>query len=76
MGQIREVNPKGGIIIVLDNFSLITLKKTKKTAKKLSINLTFPPPYSPDLNPVGFIWKSIKRGISPLLIKSKEHIGK
>ncbi|HUV79648.1 MAG TPA: transposase [Candidatus Bathyarchaeia archaeon] len=34
--------------------------------------LVFLPPYSPDLNPIEFIWKSIKRHISLLFIETKE----
>lgn len=34
----------------------------------------FLPPYSPDPNPVEFIWKTIKREVSPGFIQSKEHL--
>ena len=34
----------------------------------------FLPPYSPDLNPVEFIWKTIKREVSVRFIQSKEHL--
>ncbi|MDR1819902.1 MAG: transposase [Methanobrevibacter sp.] len=32
------------------------------------------PPYSPDLNPIEFIWKSIKKTISPLFIENIEKL--
>jgi transposase len=34
----------------------------------------FLPPYSPDLNPVEFVWKTIKREVSAKFIRSKEHL--
>ncbi|MEN4018852.1 MAG: transposase, partial [Methanobacterium sp.] len=46
------------------------------TARKLNINLVFLPPYSPDLNPIEFIWKTIKRELSPLFIETKTQIRK
>ena len=33
-------------------------------AKELGLYLVYLPPYSPDLNPIEFIWKSIKRVLS------------
>ncbi|MFQ6063540.1 MAG: transposase [Methanosarcinales archaeon] len=38
--------------------------ETIKKAKELGIYLIFLPPYSPDLNPIEYIWKSIKRMLS------------
>jgi len=43
-------------------------------AEELDERLVFLPAYSPDLNPIEFIWKSIKRVISPLSIKSKNDL--
>jgi transposase len=34
----------------------------------------FLPPYSPDQNPVEFVWKTIKREVSVRFIQSKEHL--
>jgi len=67
---IRKHNPKKEIILQLDNFPSHWANKTKEKAEELGITLIFQPPYSPDLNPIEFIWKSIKRELSPLLIES------
>jgi transposase len=72
--QIRENNPDGLVVLILDNFRSHWANKTRGTASKLNISLVFLPPYSPDLNPIEFIWKSIKREISPLLIKTLEEL--
>ena len=50
--------------------------KTRERADQLNIILVFQPPYSPDLNPIEYIWKSIKQKISPLLIDTLEEFQK
>lgn len=61
-------------MIILDNFRSHHAKLTRETAEKLNIDLVFLPPYSPNLNPIEFIWKTIKRELSPLLIETQEQI--
>lgn len=46
----------------------------KDKAKELGIHLVFLPPYSPDLNPIEYIWKSLKRVLSLLFIKSEDEL--
>ncbi|VUT28140.1 MAG: hypothetical protein SYNGOMJ08_00702 [Candidatus Syntrophoarchaeum sp. GoM_oil] len=41
-------------------------------AEKLEIYLVYLPPYSPDLNPIEFIWKSIKRVVSISFVENVE----
>jgi len=52
----------------------------KEEAEKLNISLVYLPPYSPDLNPIENVWKSVKRAVSeksPLSIEEvKETIAK
>ncbi|PTD94793.1 IS630 family transposase, partial [archaeon SCG-AAA382B04] len=72
--QIRKANPNRKILIVLDNFGSHHAKKTRSVAKELNITLVFLPPYSPDLNPIEYIWKSIKRKLSPQLINTEEEL--
>ncbi len=36
----------------------------KEEAEKLNISLVYLPPYSPDLNPIENVWKSVKRAVS------------
>jgi transposase len=72
--SIRENNPDGEITLILDNFSSHHAAITKETASDLSIRLVFLPPYSPDLNPIEFIWKSIKRVISREFSRNTNHL--
>ncbi len=72
--NIRDKNPGKRIIIILDNFKSHHAKMTIAKAKDLDEILVFLPPYSPDLNPLEFIWKSIKRVISAIFVVSVEHL--
>jgi len=45
------------------------VEDVKAKAKRLGIELVFLPPYSPDLNPIEYIWKSIKRVISTIFVR-------
>lgn len=73
--EIRIQNPDPeAIIVVLDNFSAHKTELCLNTAKDNGIYLVFIPPYSPDLNPIEFAWKSVRRMISKFFIKSKEHL--
>jgi transposase len=74
--DIRLRNPEKKIVLILDNFRSHRAKDSVKCAEECSITLIFLPPYSPDLNPIEFIWKSIKRVISHSFIKDLEHMKK
>jgi len=76
----KEANPEKRIVVVLDNFRTHHAKRVRKEAEKLDISLVYLPPYSPDLNPIESVWKSVKRVISeksPLNVEElKEAIAK
>lgn len=74
LSLIREKNPDGAIVVILDNFRSHWAKKTREHAETLGIKLVFLPPYSPDLNPIEYIWKSIKRVLSPIFIETVDHL--
>jgi transposase len=52
------------IVVIIDNFSSHKSGLVRQKAKELGIYLVYLPPYSPNLNPIEFIWKSIKRVLS------------
>ena len=58
--SIRKMNPDVDLVIILDNFRSHHAIMTREYAEQNRINLVFLPPYSPDLNPIEYIWKSIK----------------
>lgn len=72
--EIREKNGMNRIVMILDNFRSHKSKMVMETAERLGITLVFLPPYSPDLNPIEFIWKSVKRYISSTFLMYKEEL--
>jgi hypothetical protein len=58
--SIRKSNPWRRIVIILDNFRSHRAKDTVNLSLENNIDLVYLPPYSPDLNPIEFIWKSVK----------------
>jgi transposase len=74
LAEIKDKNPKTKIIVVLDNFASHRANDTKEYAEKNGIELIYLPPYSPDLNPIEFIWKSIKKVISREFIIDIDHM--
>ena len=64
LNQLREKNPEGTILLLIDNFSSHRSNLVKEEAKKLNIELCFLPPYSPQLQPIEKIWLHIKKTIN------------
>ena len=62
------------IVIVLDNYSSHCGAKVKAIAHELGIYLIHLPPYSPDLNPIESIWKSIKRILSREFVETLDEM--
>ena len=56
-------------VIVIDNFASHRSRLVRDKANELGLYLVFLPPYSPDLNPIEFIWKSIKRVLSVATVR-------
>jgi transposase len=75
--KIRAANAEYGVVVVvLDNFSSHHAEAFQEAAEDNDILLIHLPPYSPDLNPIEFIWKSIKRVISTRFIHSADEMKK
>ena len=70
--KIRDKNPGKHILVFADNFATHKSAEIRRFAESIGITITFIPKYSPDLNPIEFIWKSIRRMISQIgFIKSE-----
>ena len=73
--QVKAANATAkAIVIVLDNYNSHHAAKVKETAQELGIYLIHLPPYSPDLNPIEYIWKSIKRIVSREFIETLDEM--
>lgn len=67
---INKAKKEYKAIVVIDNFRTHKSTLVKEKAKELGIYLVYLPPYSPDLNPSEYIWRSIKRMLSLVFVKS------
>ncbi len=68
---IRKANVEyKAIVAVIDNFRSHKSDIVLDKAKQLGIYFVYLPPYSPDLNPIEYIWKSIKRVLSLVFVKN------
>lgn len=64
---VRKDNPGRPICSVLDNAKIHRARVVKEGAEELGIHPIYLPPYSPDLNPIEFGWKDVKRKLSEIL---------
>ena len=51
---------KTGQIVILDNNSIHKVKGVEDEIKSAGCHLRFLPPYSPDFNPIEFMWSKLK----------------
>lgn len=64
------------IVAVIDNFRSHTSAVVRDKAKELRIYLVFLPPYSPDLNPIEYIWKSVRKVLSLVFVRNLDEMKK
>jgi transposase len=74
LDRTRIVNPNRRITVILDNFASHRSLAVRKKADEPNIRLVFLPQYSPDLNPIEFLWKSVKGVVSTTLVMSEWHL--
>lgn len=59
--QLRYKEKKKRIVLFVDNARIHHAKKVKRYCKDHDIKLIYLPPYSPELNPIEFLRKRIKK---------------
>lgn len=59
--QLRHKEKKKWILLMVDNARIHHAKKVKIYCEEHNIKLVYLPPYSPELNPIEFLWKRIKK---------------
>ena len=72
--SVRRWNDDRPIVMVIDNFMVHHSRAVSEKAAELDIHLVFLPPYSPDLNPIEPVWKSLKKVISRTRIVDRVHM--
>jgi len=66
--RLRKKNPKGVILLLIDNFPSHRAYVVRDCGKNLDMELCFLPPHSPELQPEENVWHAIKRLISAFKI--------
>ncbi|MBK1700586.1 IS630 family transposase [Thiococcus pfennigii] len=75
LAATRAANPGyRAILVILDNFSSHHAGEVAQAAQDNAIEFVLLPPYTLDLNPIEFIWKTIKRVISVSFIRSLDDL--
>ena len=74
LSSVRVANGDRPIVMILDNNPTHHARTVRDIANELDIRLVYLPPYSPDLNPIEFIWKSLKRVVSKLFFINREFL--
>ena len=74
LDAVRDANGDRIVLMILDNSRIHHAKMVTEYAEELGIILLFLPPYSPQFNPIEFIWKTVKAVISGLFLLCKEHL--
>ena len=71
--SVRKWNDERPIVMITDNCRAHHSKKVLAKAESLDIHLVFLLPYSPQYNPIEFIWKSLKRLVSKTFYRNRYH---
>ena len=64
--RIKEKNPGKHTVVIWDNAPQHKAAEVRRFAESIGITLVFLPKYSPDLDPIEFLWKSLRRRISQI----------
>ena len=64
---VRKENPERQIAVILDNAAIHHARLVTMDIEGMGVSLIFLPPYSPDLNPIEFSWKDIKKELRKIL---------
>lgn len=72
--KLREANFDRFLIIILDNAKIHKAKIIREFCQKNKIILVYLPPYSPNLNPIEFMWKDLKKKLSEYYQENVENL--
>ena len=72
--QVLVSQLKHGDIVVMDNLSSHKRLRTRQLIEAAGPELTFLPPYSPDLNPIETIFAKIKQLLRSLACRTRDRL--
>ncbi len=72
--ELRQANREKIMIIILDNAQIHKAKIVQEFCQENKIILVYLPPYSPNLNPIEFMWKDLKKRLSEYYQENVENL--
>ncbi|MDJ0531394.1 MAG: IS630 family transposase [Xenococcaceae cyanobacterium MO_207.B15] len=72
--EIKQANPEKILIIILDNAKIHKAKIVQDFCQNNQIILVYLPSYSPNLNPIEFMWKDLKKRLSEYYQENVENL--
>ena len=69
LAGLRAANPDDKIAIFMDNLSAHTSERSKETMRQLGFRWVYNVPYSPEYNPIEFVFSMVKRNFRALRAK-------
>lgn len=70
--QVLVPQLKPGDVVVMDNLSSHKRDRTRQAIERVGAQLTFLPPYSPDLNPIEMIFAKAKHLLRSLACRTRD----
>ena len=74
--ELKKANEDKCLILILDNAKIHKAKVVQEFCQQGKIILVYLPPYSPELNPIEFVWKDLKKKLSQYYQLSIEELKK
>ena len=74
LSAVRSANGDRTVVMILDNCMTHRASAVRELAESLDIRLVYLPPYTPHLNPIEFIWKSLKRVVSKNMFADRDQL--
>jgi transposase len=72
INQMLIPSLKPGDIVVMDNLSSHKVNGVSEAIEAAGASVLYLPPYSPDLNPIEWMWSKIKAVLRKLKVRSKD----
>jgi transposase len=72
VGQVLGPHLRAGDVVVLDNLSSHKRARTRELVEGAGATVLFPPPYSPDLNPIEMIFAKVKPLLRSIACRTRD----
>jgi len=70
----QEITNENRMVVILDNYPTHYAKMLKEATEHLNMEFVYLPSYSPKLNPIEQVWRTIRKELSTEFIKGEEFL--